>query len=842
MDRSARAFFALFLTLAILFGALAAFFLWRDMRDGSSDCAPLPLTLSENGEILLREGGEAAALSAGAHRITALWKGEGGASLTLFCGDKTAFADLASGVPAEIGLEAGGDLSAVLIPENGTPTAYLASGAHLSSAAAKIGAAFDLICARKLDLGALRLSAPVRMFGDFSFSSLELETDLPGVVVLEPAVPFTAPLTMRAPACDLYLHGVTPAFDPAEAAYWLRVPKLDGKPLFTGTVPVSSEKELARLLDPGTLPRAESGDVVRVTAPISLTADLSFDGFLSFDLASPLTSDGGVLRLSSRESGALSVTVADGVQVSPAVLELELPFVDLTWTGAVPPRRTVMERLSNLRSYNGEKTELGGAGVAVPELILREGSVLEKDAVFSATGNTLVATVPYRVTAGQLSALPYSLSAAGGKAVLESETIAPGAVIRVTDGAGESRRYTLVFQREAKNIPVIYLETDGGAAIESRTKYVSGLFSMDKAQSGYDDVPLTGIRIRGRGNSTWKWDKKPYKIHFDEPVSLFGLPAAEEWALLANYADKSLMRNHLALVMADFLSFDYVPVQVPVDVFLNGEYQGVYSLGEHLEEGPGRVEVIHDSRRNDCGYFLEAGGVVSGVDVRGMNYFHAGLVKFVLIKGPAYNELTAVQFNYIRDYLLKADEAVKTGGNWEDYLDADTLVDWMIMIELTNNTDCAWRRSTYMVKDAGQKVKMGTVWDFDLAFGNFSKDVQDYSTWASTNEDDDYVGTTWSTYLLKDPKFQAAFKARWQSVRDDLLALAKSEIDRSYEEIAPSAEENFIHWQILGRKVAFERKDTTYYTTYRSQIDYLKDFLEDRAAWIDGAVAAWDVK
>ena len=134
---------------------------------------------------------------------------------------------------------------------------------------------------------------------------------------------------------------------------------------------------------------------------------------------------------------------------------------------------------------------------------------------------------------------------------------------------------------------------------------------------------------------------------------------------------------------------------------------------------------------------------------------------------------------------------------------------------------------------------MGPVWDFDLALGNFSRDIQDYSAWASFNMDDDYVGETWTYHLFKDPAFQARFKERWNEVRDTLLETAMTAIDEEYQRILPSAEENFRVWDILGRKVAFERKDTTKYLTYDSQITYLKTFLKDRAAWIDEQIRDW---
>ena len=538
----------------------------------------------------------------------------------------------------------------------------------------------------------------------------------------------------------------------------------------------------------------------------------------------------------------LSRPPADWTPAGPSAVSLDVnaPASELTWDGLGSiPRLATAEKLWNIKGYNGAATTLGGFGSALPELsfLVSENEFLDGDLLFTPSGNQLLATVPFQVSAADLAGGHYHLSCENGTARLEGD-LKTGRIV-ATDSEGRTRRYSLGLLREGYSIPVVQLETENHVGITSKSQYVSATFSMDGGTSGIESVKEIGIRIRGRGNSTWKWEKKPFKIHFDEPVSLLGLPAAEEWALFANYADKSLIRNRLAQVMASTLSFDYCPTQECVDVFLNGEYLGVYTLGEHLEEGEGRVEVTHDSTRLDCGFFLEAGGVVAGVDVKGLNYFHAGLVKFVLIKTPDYETLTSEQFDYIMEYMQAADKAVKAGEGYEDYLDVDSVVDWLIMIEFANNTDCAWRRSTYFTKDPGEKLVMGPVWDFDLAFGNFSKDEAGFDIWVSSEPEDDYVGETWSTYLLEDPEFRARFKARWNEVRDTLLDTALKEIDESYERLAPSAKENFERWKILGKKVAFERHDTKKYLTYESQIQYLKDFLTKRAAWIDEQLENW---
>ena len=834
---------AVLLAAGAILAALAALLLWRGLRDDSLDRPSFALTVRCDGASLWekKESGE---VPAGAHTLTLSWQEKKGATVRLLSGGESlGQATLAGGEEKALSVTAakGAPLSVIVLPEEGAVTAYPASPEDLAPSLEALSRGGDLVCLYRAELGALSLRAPVRLFGDFHLSALTVDTELPGRIVLAPERDFTAHLTVFAPRCSLSLSRVSLSFEEAEAPYYLRVSSVNRAPCFTGFIPVDSEEKLARLFDPASLPRLVSGDTVRVLADLPVRWDLAFDGLLSFDCPASLTTAGGVIRLASRKEGEMRFTRGAGAALSPELFEIEAPFARLSWTGNAPPSLTVAQRLWNVQSYNGQEPDLGGAGTAIPQLTLFAGEEAPAGVTFTAVGNTLVGTVPYNVTEEELAAAAYTLTAKGGSAALEGG-VRHGGVVIATDGAGEDRRYRIVLTRQAKNIPAVYLETDDGGEITSRTRYVSGLFAMDPGGSGYEGVSLTHVRIRGRGNSTWKWEKKPYKIHFDEPVSLFGLAAAEEWALFANYADKSLMRNRLALVMAAELSFDYVPTQVLVDVFLNGAYAGVYSLGEHLETGEGRVSVTHNMKEKDCGVFLEVGGVVSGVDVNGMNYFHADPLRFVLIKDPDYNEMTTLQFNFIRDYLTAASEAVKAGEGWEDYVDLDTLVDWMIMTELSFNTDCSWRRSTYMVKDPGEKIKMGTVWDFDLAFGNFSKDVPDYDVWVSTNEEDDYVGVTWSTYLLKDPVFQKAFKARWNAVRDRLLAVALEEIESVYRAVRPSAEENFERWQILGKKVAFERKDTTRYPTYASQIQYLKDFLTNRAAWIDQAVADWDTE
>ncbi len=731
----------------------------------------------------------------------------------------------------------GAPISALIQREEGD-VAYISQKEDLSGILKEMENGGDLVFLSLINLENFSLNAPFRLFGNFSFDELSFETAKKGKIVLSPEKKFTGTVFASAPDCTFVYKNLTFDFSKEETDFYLKTQSVNGKSLSPKAFPVSSFENLKRLAERSLLPKLNPDSEIIFTSSFAIKESLSFEGTYFLHFKKSVDFGENTLSFSSNKKGRYEVKTALGVQVSGASLVFCAPRATLLWEGegAIPALSTV-EKFSNLKEYNGSPTRLGGEGEAIPSLSLsaKDNPVLEEDISFRIKGNLLVAEFPYLLDQEDLKKMQFSLTAKKGSVMLEGDL--SSGVIVAKDLSGKERRFRVEILRETLNIPVVHIETENKAEITSKSQYVSATFSMTGGE--YPSLAETHIRIRGRGNSSWKWDKKPYKIHFDQPTSLLGLPEGEEWALVSNYADKSLMRNHLAQVMASTLSFDYSPTQAFVDVFLNGEYLGVYTLGEHLEAGAGRVEVEYDPGAVDCGYFLEAGGVVSGVDVKGMNYFHADLLKFVLIKSPEYTTLTSEQFQFIKDYFQKTNAAIKKGEGYEKYLDMESVIDWLIMTELTCNTDCSWRRSTYFKKNPGEKLVMGPVWDFDLAFGNFSKDNPDYDAWVSTEPDDDYIGETWSTHLLKDPEFQKAFRKRWQAVSKNLLQTAFSEIERSYELLSPSANLNFKRWDILGRKVAFERYDTTEYKTYSSQIYYLQNFLTQRAAWIDAQVENW---
>ena len=414
--------------------------------------------------------------------------------------------------------------------------------------------------------------------------------------------------------------------------------------------------------------------------------------------------------------------------------------------------------------------------------------------------------------------------------------------IILTDGEGLHRKYDVVTERTVYDIPIvnIYLEDMNSINSIDRYEYTPMTFFVDAA--GAEEFSGTDVitgKIRGRGHSTWNWEKKPYRIKLDEGASVLGLDKDKDWILLANYSDKSFLRNTVAYRMGKTLDgLDWTPTQYPVDLFVNGEYRGVYTIGEHMEADDGRVEIETDSADADTGYLLEVGGISSWETWRD-DYFHSALelASSVVIQSPKSDVITEEQKEYIQDYVNKAEAAIVSGEGYEEYIDVDSFADWIIIHELTYNLDSCFRRSCFITKDKGGKLKMGPIWDFDLAFGNYDIDNPYYNNWVTvgygTTYEDAYVTINWCNYLMNDKDFRSRLKERWFKVRDRLLGEAMSCIDHYSERIYRSQEENFRLWQTWGEKAGLQSDRNAEYESYDLQIQYLRDFLEMRAEWID---------
>jgi len=635
--------------------------------------------------------------------------------------------------------------------------------------------------------------------------------------------------------------------------YYLYARSYNGSFIDNSRINIFTKEQLYSLCDSGSYPKLRDGLTIVLKGNFELGKEqLTVGALCSFVIEGNVSTELPV-RVSTQSEGRIKISVSENSTLTTGagmLFEVHAPKCALLWSDRFAPSVSSVITKMNVKSYNGillSQAELGGDGDGRVEhfyMRMRKNGGLSADIKWVQDGYYLYAIVSSVTDKRALERAVLdievsrgcSFSISNGAVNFDSSIdlfSSNGCVLTVTDANGKTFAYSVVTEYVANPLPIISINTQNGALIESTDTYVSGDFTMDcdHINSAFS-MNTVEILIRGRGHSSWSWEKKPYQIKFLTKKSVLGLASAKKWVLLANYADKSLIRNYTAFEMARVLdNLAYTPTTYPVDVFLNGEYIGIYSIGERIEAKTGRVELADNGSAVDTGYMVEIGGTATG-DTYGVNWFHSTMLKHLKIKCPDDQEVTKEQCTYIYDYFAAAENAIKKNLNYEDYIDIGALIDWQIMNEIAYNIDCCFRRSCYITKNAGGKLTLGPIWDFDLAFGNMWADKNKYDEWVciGTNE---VVPENWLTYLMKYDEYREAFRARWEEVKDELLATAMEAIDEMSAKVTPSAKYNFTRWDILNDRVAYEPSFVTKYNTYELQIEYLKDFINSRWQFLD---------
>lgn len=189
-------------------------------------------------------------------------------------------------------------------------------------------------------------------------------------------------------------------------------------------------------------------------------------------------------------------------------------------------------------------------------------------------------------------------------------------------------------------LPVVYIDTQDQAPVVSKDDYVNGsMVIKEKGEIASENT----MRIKGRGNATWTYPKKPYKIKLDKKAPILGMEEAKDWVLLANYCDKTLLRTGIAFKLSRLMNFPWTPDDRFVELVLNGEYMGNYQLVEPIEQGTNRVNIPDD------GYLFERDGYYN----QEPNYFVSSSRKYGFsFKNPDPEEdLTTQQWEYIKNYM-----------------------------------------------------------------------------------------------------------------------------------------------------------------------------------------------
>ncbi len=476
---------------------------------------------------------------------------------------------------------------------------------------------------------------------------------------------------------------------------------------------------------------------------------------------------------------------------------------------------------------------------------------------------------------------------------------------------GERADYIIRVTEETNGLPVVLINTEG-VPISTKTEYVDAHISVlgSELYNGKDIYnQLAGIKLRG--NTTMGYDKKPYRIKFDKKQDVLGMGSAKSWVLLAGYLDPSFVRNQATFLFADDLYEHtlknsaykneaqlsgkeekykvFSPRMKMVEVYLNGEFKGLYDMGDHMQANEIRVnidesgdEFEEDANGNEyqvnpeanVGYFIEveAGtrvieegapdsndwseysyitnvGATAAEPETGNIYYQwymgkdgsedknvsALYFQFKLPEKPSAEQIGHIT-SYLQEFndkLLSDSQASKEAAL--KMIDVDSFVNWYLINEIFRNPDSQMQSSCYFYKDKDGVLYMAPVWDFDISAGAISfGDMADVEGWRTRN--DEYCG--WFRELFETESFKKAVIARWRELHDNgILNNIFANIDNFRSYAKDAADANIAMWQenyfnAVSQSWMMGNQVSDVYD-WDVQLDYLEAYLKARIAWMD---------
>lgn len=390
----------------------------------------------------------------------------------------------------------------------------------------------------------------------------------------------------------------------------------------------------------------------------------------------------------------------------------------------------------------------------------------------------------------------------------------------------------------SSNLPIVIIQTEG-KTLTNREKSGATMKIIDNGKkrnkitdqaNGYDG----NIKIKLRGNSSLFFDQKRFTFETvtsegkANDVELLGMPADNDWVLLAPYNDVSMMRDAFAFDMWNNMGH-WAPHTRYCEVVMNGKYIGVYTLCEKIKRGKNRIDIAKLTSKDTTGiditggYIVRvdppdegeksftsdvpgimntaAGGMFGGFG-GGMGGFGGGFggratVTWTILY-PKASKMTDKQQEYIANYVntvekvIQSDEFADPVNGYAKYIDVESFVDYFIHTELSLNAD-GLKRSTYFYKTkqnedgTGGKLHAGTVWDYNLAYGNCNfANANNIEAWVYEGSETNPTPAMWKR-LTEDPAFMAKVKARWKELRKGYLSIES--INRFIDEHAAQLQE-----------------------------------------------------
>lgn len=383
--------------------------------------------------------------------------------------------------------------------------------------------------------------------------------------------------------------------------------------------------------------------------------------------------------------------------------------------------------------------------------------------------------------------------------------------------------------RPSYGVPSLTIVTDHSAPVTTKEERVPCTIKFFKEESTTPVFTETA-KIHIRGNATAGYPKKPYKIRFDEKVSVCGFPENKDWVLLALYCDHSLIRECYVHKLAEKVGLPYQIHHQHVAVTLNGESLGIYLLVDQVERATSRIDI------DDDGFIIERDAYYSREPLNFMTP-HGNPFTF---KYPDAEHQKIVEgdeeYNFIKKYVSDFETALYSSDykdpekGYRKYIDAESWAKWYLVMELSGNMDT----NHYMVlRNHGSKLERGPAWDAEMSFGLAASGA---NGWATPSEGikptvDGSYRRHWTYYpqIFSDPYFVGLVKKEWDKLKPQMSSI-HSEMSEFAKTLNKAQSYNFKIWPILNE---YTSVGLVYFGDWQKEVDYVDNFLTEHTKWFD---------
>ena len=456
-----------------------------------------------------------------------------------------------------------------------------------------------------------------------------------------------------------------------------------------------------------------------------------------------------------------------------------------------------------------------------------------------------------------------------------------GQKLRVSDGCGEGRGTLTILQ--GSKIPTLFLHVDGNElnrvnhSKENEITDGHAVYTEADGTVAYDGALE---QMKGRGNNSFRYSKKPYQIKLAQKASLSGMGRGKTWVLLANWVDVSLLRNQIVLDLSREIGLRNAVSCVQADIWINGNYQGLYLIAEKIQIGGNRIDITNLEKATEKvnGEPFSPGQIIteksaaypvlrSYPDVRDPEDITGGYIltvekkhrmkDYVLagfrtkeelsirIKEPTCPSRAQAEYVFARitemqnALLAKNGTEPRTGKTFEEYLDVTSFAQRFLIEDWTKNYDFIGG-SQFLYKDSDlvdPKFYAGPSWDYDLCFGNM-KDRGYAPTGKYLTAYRKKNNLYWLLY--NHETFRSKVTELWEKTFRPAVSVLLGEkaaaadgilrpLDEYREKIISSVEMNCSRWGTS--------RDATGPGSggdFEKAFAYLKKWIADRTVWMDG--------